>query len=205
MPTLVLGTYHLLDLYKRLSYVTSFPFCRCGGLVFDAEKQVAKSGAYHKKCFTCVKCKHQLDATNFANGPDNEVYCVYCYRVRLQLQNTLWKVNYSNFYFVKGHPRTQSHFQVYAIGYNLYYGRRSGQIKVSPLQWKSFCRGKNGGSFWMVPSSLLSLQPLQPAFGFHISLRRTRWQNLLSRLLRQTSVNISFSFFHRQKSQASIP
>jgi hypothetical protein len=23
----------------------------------------------------------QLDATNFTNGPDNEVYCVYCYRV----------------------------------------------------------------------------------------------------------------------------
>jgi len=54
---------------------------RCGGMVFDAEKQVAKSGSYHKKCFTCIKCKHQLDATNFANGPDNEVYCVYCYRV----------------------------------------------------------------------------------------------------------------------------
>ena len=50
-------------------------------MVFDAEKQVAKSGSYHKKCFTCIKCKHQLDATNFANGPDNEVYCVYCYRV----------------------------------------------------------------------------------------------------------------------------
>ena len=48
-------------------------------MVFDAEKQIAKSGAYHKKCFTCVKCKHQLDATNFANGPDNEVYCKSCY------------------------------------------------------------------------------------------------------------------------------
>jgi len=54
---------------------------RCQGVVFDAEKQVAKSGAYHKKCFTCAKCKHQLDATNFANGPDNDIYCVYCYRV----------------------------------------------------------------------------------------------------------------------------
>ena len=49
-------------------------------MVFDAEKQIAKSGAYHKKCFTCTKCKHQLDATNFANGPDNEVYCTHCYR-----------------------------------------------------------------------------------------------------------------------------
>ena len=60
-------------------------------MVFDAEKQIAKSGAYHKKCFTCAKCKHQLDATNFANGPDNDVYCVYCYRVGHVLLNQLEK------------------------------------------------------------------------------------------------------------------
>ena len=54
---------------------------RCQGMVFDAEKRVAKSGSYHKKCFTCVKCKHQLGAGDFTNGPDNEIYCVYCYRV----------------------------------------------------------------------------------------------------------------------------
>jgi len=53
---------------------------RCQGMVFDAEKRVAKSGSYHKKCFTCVKCKHQLGAGDFTNGPDNEIYCVYCYR-----------------------------------------------------------------------------------------------------------------------------
>jgi len=53
---------------------------RCGGRVFEAEKQVAKGSFYHKKCFTCNNCKHQLDASNFANGPDNEVYCLYCYR-----------------------------------------------------------------------------------------------------------------------------
>ena len=49
--------------------------------MFEAEKQVAKGSFYHKKCFTCNNCKHQLDASNFANGPDNEVYCLYCYRV----------------------------------------------------------------------------------------------------------------------------
>jgi hypothetical protein len=54
-------------------------------MVFEAEKQIAKSGSYHKKCFFCIKCKHQLDATNFTNGPDNEVYCVYCYRVSMYL------------------------------------------------------------------------------------------------------------------------
>ena len=26
-----------------------------------------------RKCFTCAECKHQMDPTNFANGPDNEV------------------------------------------------------------------------------------------------------------------------------------
>jgi hypothetical protein len=54
---------------------------RCHGLVFEAEKQIAKGGCYHKKCFACVKCKHQIDASNFANGPDNEVYCLHCYMV----------------------------------------------------------------------------------------------------------------------------
>ncbi len=43
--------------------------------------QFAKKSLYHKKCFTCNNCKHQLDASNFANGPDAEVYCLYCYRV----------------------------------------------------------------------------------------------------------------------------
>ena len=59
------------------------PF-RCNGLVFEAEKQVAKNAVYHKKCFTCIKCKHQLDASNFINGPD-DVYCVHCYKVRQRL------------------------------------------------------------------------------------------------------------------------
>ena len=54
-------------------------------MVFDAEKQVAKSGTYHKKCFTCIKCKHQLGAGDFTNGPDNEIYCVYCYRVNCRI------------------------------------------------------------------------------------------------------------------------
>jgi len=70
--------FHFQILYIQLS---ESEISRCHGLVFEAEKQIAKSGAYHKKCFFCIKCKHQLDATNFTNGPDNEVYCVYCYRV----------------------------------------------------------------------------------------------------------------------------
>ena len=49
--------------------------------MFEAEKQIAKGSFYHKKCFACNNCKHQLDASNFTNGPDGEVYCLYCYRV----------------------------------------------------------------------------------------------------------------------------
>ena len=52
---------------------------RCQGKVFEAEKQIAKPGSYHRKCFTCAECKHQMDPTNFANGPDNDIYCLYCY------------------------------------------------------------------------------------------------------------------------------
>jgi len=52
---------------------------RCQGKVFEAEKQIAKPGSYHRKCFTCADCKHQMDPTNFANGPDNDIYCLYCY------------------------------------------------------------------------------------------------------------------------------
>ncbi|CAB4062558.1 unnamed protein product [Lepeophtheirus salmonis] len=54
---------------------------RCNGLVFEAEKQIAKDGTYHKKCFNCFKCKHQMDPSNFINGPDKEVYCTHCYGV----------------------------------------------------------------------------------------------------------------------------
>jgi len=54
---------------------------RCSGKVFEAEKQIAKPGSYHRKCFTCAECRHQMDARNFANGPaeDNEIYCLFCY------------------------------------------------------------------------------------------------------------------------------
>lgn len=61
---------------------------RCQGRVFDAEKQIAKCGSFHKKCFTCFKCKHQMDASTFINGPDDEVYCIHCYKV-----STPWHKN----------------------------------------------------------------------------------------------------------------
>ena len=56
-------------------------------MVFEAEKQVAKNAVYHKKCFTCIKCKHQMDASGFINGPD-DVYCIHCYKVCLNSLNS---------------------------------------------------------------------------------------------------------------------
>ena len=53
---------------------------KCNGKVFEAEKMITKRGLYHKKCFACVKCKHQLDYFLAIEGPDNEVYCKVCYK-----------------------------------------------------------------------------------------------------------------------------
>ena len=53
---------------------------KCNGKVFEAEKMITKRGLYHKKCFACIKCRHQLDYFLAIEGPDNEVYCKVCYR-----------------------------------------------------------------------------------------------------------------------------
>ncbi len=47
-----------------------FTFLRCQGRVFEAEKQVTKKAAYHKKCFTCTKVETrryflQIKVNNF--------------------------------------------------------------------------------------------------------------------------------------------
>ena len=41
--------------------------------VFEAEKMNSKKGFYHKKCFSCIKCKVQTDYFNAIEGPDDEV------------------------------------------------------------------------------------------------------------------------------------
>ena len=55
---------------------------RCGGTVFEAEKIGARAKDYHKKCLSCFGCGHKLDASNFSDAPDGEVYCQGCYAVR---------------------------------------------------------------------------------------------------------------------------
>jgi hypothetical protein len=46
---------------------------RCHGKVFEAEKMSTKRGFYHKKCFSCAKCKTSLDYFALLEGPDDEV------------------------------------------------------------------------------------------------------------------------------------
>ena len=41
--------------------------------VFEAEKMNSKRGLYHKKCFSCIKCKTQVGYFNAIEGPDDEV------------------------------------------------------------------------------------------------------------------------------------
>merc|ERR1739846_216271 len=55
---------------------------RCKGQVFEAEKQVAKTGVIHKYCLACNDCHCNLDASSFYNGADGEVYCKHCYAKR---------------------------------------------------------------------------------------------------------------------------
>merc|ERR1712045_935499 len=45
-----------------------------------AEKMSTKRGFYHKKCFSCIKCKTQIGYFNAIEGPDDEVYCKVCYK-----------------------------------------------------------------------------------------------------------------------------
>ena len=41
--------------------------------VFEAEKMNTKRGLYHKKCFSCIKCKTNVGYFNAIEGPDDEV------------------------------------------------------------------------------------------------------------------------------------
>ena len=47
--------------------------------VFEAEKMITKRGMYHKKCFSCVACKSQLQYYGAIEGPDDEVILIVLY------------------------------------------------------------------------------------------------------------------------------
>lgn len=73
-------TYPDTTIIKGNSGASSKCCPRCKGTVFEAEKVVEKGLTYHRKCFTCVKCKRpQDDKLQVFVGFDNEVYCKVCY------------------------------------------------------------------------------------------------------------------------------
>ncbi|KAJ8245376.1 hypothetical protein GJAV_G00270090, partial [Gymnothorax javanicus] len=51
---------------------------RCGDSVYMAEKVVGAGKTWHRKCFTCSKCRKGLDSTN-QNENEGEIYCKACY------------------------------------------------------------------------------------------------------------------------------
>ncbi|KAK2716277.1 hypothetical protein QYM36_010756 [Artemia franciscana] len=52
---------------------------RCKGVVFEAEKILAKGQNWHKRCFSCSKCHRPLDSISACDAPDREIYCKACY------------------------------------------------------------------------------------------------------------------------------
>ena len=47
--------------------------------VFEAEKLMTRSKWYHRHCFTCRQCSHQLDQSSVMEGPNSDIYCKTCY------------------------------------------------------------------------------------------------------------------------------
>lgn len=52
------------------------PCTLCGKTVYPAERQRTNEGIYHFKCFTCTKCKRQLQASTFCE--DHATGRLYC-------------------------------------------------------------------------------------------------------------------------------
>ena len=55
---------------------------KCKNKVFENEKIMARSGAFHKTCLTCFECAKILDLTNYNDGRDGGVYCKNCYNAK---------------------------------------------------------------------------------------------------------------------------
>merc|ERR1712088_561497 len=79
--------YHGPGGHNKFGEKTTFPCdeespeacVRCKGQVFEAKKQVTKTGVIHKYCLACKDCNCNLDASSFFNGDDGEIYCKPCY------------------------------------------------------------------------------------------------------------------------------
>ena len=40
---------------------------------------MTRSKWYHRHCFTCRQCSHQLDQSSVMEGPNSDIYCKTCY------------------------------------------------------------------------------------------------------------------------------
>ena len=91
------------------------------GQVFEAEKQVAKTGVIHKYCLACNDCHCNLDASSFYNGADGEVV------VNFITHNQLWlhkfKENYISVFIAKREDLTayfEHFFRFHFFGYAIF-------------------------------------------------------------------------------------
>ena len=121
--------------------------------VFEAEKQIAKPGSYHRKCFTCAECKHQMDPTNFANGPDNEVKPTFIF-LFLFCSDLLRPL-------LRADPWEEGEDKVDASGHDLHHGG-GGVGHLPTLLGEGVLRREDGGGQRTLPSPLLPLLHLQP-------------------------------------------
>ena len=70
------------------------------GQVFEAEKQVAKTGVIHKYCLACNDCHCNLDASSFYNGADGEVIVNFKIHNKFIFSTKISTLVYNPVYFI---------------------------------------------------------------------------------------------------------
>ncbi|KXJ07671.1 Muscle LIM protein Mlp84B [Exaiptasia diaphana] len=58
---------------------------RCGDRAYHAESIAMEGMKFHKRCFSCRRCKKKLDSTN-ACSHEREVYCKGCHTVEFGIK-----------------------------------------------------------------------------------------------------------------------
>lgn len=58
---------------------------RCNKRVFQAEAKAGAGKDYHKVCFTCKACNHQLDSMTLASAK-GDIYCENCYHQQFDIR-----------------------------------------------------------------------------------------------------------------------
>ena len=52
---------------------------KCHNKVYENEKIMTGSGAFHKSCMSCFQCNRILDVSRYIDGRDGGIYCKNCY------------------------------------------------------------------------------------------------------------------------------